>query len=201
MWAWSWKAACENRAAANRAVEIDPELAEAYASLGWIAMWYDRDWAGAEKHFLKAIQMKPDYAPGHLWYGNLLFCTRRFEEAVREMRAGKALEPLEPAPFVHVGWALYFARRFDESLEELRQVIASDPEFSMAYLWLSLDLAAKGLWDQAIPASQKFVDLTAGSVLGLSCLGFHYGSAGMKDEALKVLDRLDALLNPGRMGP
>ena len=52
------------RAAAKKALEIDPELAEVYASLGWIAMWYDWDWPAAESHFLKAIQMKPDYARG-----------------------------------------------------------------------------------------------------------------------------------------
>jgi len=181
------------RAAANKAVEIDPELAEVHASLGWIAMWYDRDWQAAEEHLRKAIQMKPDYPPGHLWYGNLLFCTRRFDEAVREMKAGKELEPLEPAPLTHVAWALYFARRFDESTEVLRQVIASDPEFSLPYLWLSLNLWAKGSGDQAIQAIQKFIDLTAGSVLGLSCLGYIYGSAELRDEALKILDRLDAL--------
>ena len=53
------------RAAANKALEIDPELAEVYASLGWIAMWYDWDWPAAESHFLKAIQMKPDYPEAH----------------------------------------------------------------------------------------------------------------------------------------
>jgi serine/threonine protein kinase/Flp pilus assembly protein TadD len=181
------------RAAANKAVEIDPELAEVHASLGWIAMWYDRNWRAAEELFLKAIAMKPDYAPGHLWYGNLLFCTGRFDEAVREMRTGKELEPLEPAPPTHVAWALYFARRFDESIDELRQVIASDPEFSMAYMWLAATLLAKGSGDQAIAPIRKFVELSPGSVMGLGVLGAAYGSAGMPDDAHKVLAQLDGL--------
>ncbi len=181
------------RAAANKAAEIDPELVEVHATLGWIAMWYDRDWKTAEELFRKAIRMKPDYPPGHLWFGNLLFCTKRFDEAVREMRRGKELEPHEPAPFVHVAWTLYFARRFDESIEELNQVIASDPEFSMAYLWLSLTLGAQRLFDRAIAAAQKFIDLSGGSVLGFCCLGSFSGLAGKTDEALGVLDRMDAL--------
>jgi serine/threonine protein kinase len=181
------------RAAANKALEIDPELAEVHASLGWIAMWYDWDWPGAEEHFLKAIQMKPDYAPAHMWYGNLLFCTGRFDEAVREMRKGKELEPLEPAPPTHVGWALYFAGRFDESIEELRQVIASDPEFSLAYLWLALSLLAKGRGDQAIPPARRFAELSPGSVLGLAALGASYGSERMPEEAHKVLDQLNGM--------
>jgi TolB-like protein/tRNA A-37 threonylcarbamoyl transferase component Bud32/Tfp pilus assembly protein PilF len=181
------------RAAANKALEIDPEIAEVYASLGWIAMWYDRDWTASESHFLKAIQMKPDYPEAHLWYGNLLAVTGRADESVREMRKGKELEPLEPAPPTHVGWALYFARRFDESIEELRKIVASDPEFSLPYMWLSANFAAKKMWGEAIPPAQKFVELSGESVLGLSLLGTAYGLAGRKDEALKILERLDKL--------
>jgi TolB-like protein/tRNA A-37 threonylcarbamoyl transferase component Bud32/Tfp pilus assembly protein PilF len=181
------------RAAANKALEIDPELGEVYASLGWIAMWYDWDWPAAESHFLKAIRMKPDYPEAHLWYGNLLACTGRADESIREMRKGKELEPLEPAPPTHVGWALYYARRFDESIEELLKVIASDPEFSLPYLWLSGNFRAKRMWGEAIGASKKFVELSGEAVIGLSTLGSIYGRAGMKDEALKILERLDGL--------
>jgi len=181
------------RAAANKALEIDPELAEVYPSLGWIAMWYDRDWPAAESHFLKGIQMKPDYPEAHMWYGNLLFATGRFDQSIREMRKAKELEPLEPAPPTHVGWALYFARRFDESIEEHRRVIAADPDFSLSYLWQPMSLLAKGLWGEAIAAAQKFVELSGESVIGLSILGSAYGLAGMKAEALKILERLDGL--------
>jgi len=189
------------RAAANKALEIDPEIAEVYASLGWIAMWYDRDWTTAESHFLKAIRMKPDYPEAHLWYGNLLACTGRADESIREMRKGKELEPLEPAPPTHVGWALYFARRFDESIEELRKVVASDPEFSLPYMVLTGNFVAKKMWAEAIAAGQKFVELTSGSVYALSLMGFAYGSAGMNDEALKILERLEGLPKDRYVGP
>ncbi len=139
-------------AAANKALEIDPELAEVHASLGWIAMWNDRDWPAAESLFLKATRMKPDYPEARLWYGNLLYCTGRFDESIREMRKAKEIEPLEPAPPTHVDWALYYARRFDESIAKLRQVIASDPEFSLSYLWLSMNLIAKKTWGEALAA-------------------------------------------------
>jgi tetratricopeptide (TPR) repeat protein len=182
-------------------LEIDPELGEVHASLGWIAMWYDRDWPAAEDHFLKAIRMRPDYPEGHMWYGNLLICTRRLNEAVREMRKGKELEPLEPAPATHVGWALYFARRFDESIEELRQVIESDPEFSLPYMWQTMNFLAKEKWDEAIAAGHKFVEFSTGSVISRSLLGLACGCAGMKDEALKVLERLDELSKDHYVGP
>jgi serine/threonine protein kinase len=189
------------RAAANKALEIDPQLAEVYPSLGWIAMWYDRDWTAAENHFLKAIQMKPDYPEAHMWYGNLLFSTERFDEAVREMKKAAELEPLEPAPQTHVAWALYFARRFDESIEELNKVIASDPEFSLPYMWLSMNMLAKKSWGEAIAAIQKFAELSGESVLALSILGLAYGLAGMKDDAFKILERMDGLTKDHYVGP
>jgi len=189
------------RAAANRALEIDPEIAEVYASLGWIAMWYDRDWPAAERHFLKAIQMKPDYPEAHLWFGNLLACTGRFDEAVREMKRGKELEPLEPAPPTHVGWALYYARRFDESIEELGKVAVSDPEFSLSYMVLAGNFMARNMPAEAIAAGQKFVELTSESVVALSLLGFVYGSAGLKEEASKILERLNGMSKERYVGP
>ncbi len=189
------------RAAANKALEIDPELAEVYPSLGWIAMWYDWDRPVAEGLFQKAIQLKPDYAPAHMWYGNLLYSLGRFDESIREMRKAKELEPLEPAPPTHVGWALYYARRFDESIEELQGVVASDPEFTLSYLWLSMNYIAKDMWSEAIAASRKFVELTAGAVIGLCVLGLAYGSAGMKDEALQILEQLEGLKKERYVGP
>jgi eukaryotic-like serine/threonine-protein kinase len=189
------------RAAANKALEIDPELAEVHASLGWIAMWYYRDWPAAENHFKKAIRMKPDYPEAHLWYGNLLVCTGRADESIQEMRKGTELEPLEPAPPTHIGWALYYARRFDESLEELRKVVASDPEFFLPYGVLSMNFAAKKMWGEAIEAGPKYVELSAGSVVSLCNLGANYGLAGMKDESLKILDQLDGLSKDRYVGP
>jgi len=189
------------RAAANKALEIDPGLGEVYACLGWIAMWYDRNWPAAESRFLEAIRMKPEYPEAHLWYGNLLIATGRLDEAVREMRKGKELEPLEPAPPTHLGWALYYSRRFDESIEEFRRIMASDPDFSLPYLWLPMSLLAKGNWGEAISTIKKFVDLSGGSVIGLSVLGSAYGFAGLKDEALKILERLDGLPEDRYVGP
>ena len=195
------QAYAQARAAANKALEIDPELAEVYPSLGWIAMWYDRDWPAAEGLFQKAIRLKPDYAPAHLWYGNLLYCLGRFDESIREMKKAQELEPLEPAPPTHVGWALYYARRFDESIEVLQGVVASDPEFTLSYMWLSMNFVAKEKWGEAIAAGRKFVELTAGAVIGLCMLGLAYGSAGMKDEALRILEQIEGLKKERYVGP
>lgn len=180
------------RAAAQKALEIAPDLAEVHASLGWIAMWYDRDWAGAEQHFRTAMEMKPEYALCHLWYGNLLFCTRRFDAAVAQMKKGVELEPFEPAPPTHLGWALYFARRYDESIAELQGVITSDPEFSLTYQWLALNYQAKGMWELAIISSRRSAELT-GSAFGLCLVGSSFALAGRPAETHQVLEQMDAM--------
>jgi len=181
------------KAAANKALEIDPELAEAYASLGWIATWYDWDWPAAERHFLRAIQMKPDYSPAHHWYGLCLSITGRHDESIKKMKEARGLEPLEPVIPAHLGWALYMARRFDESIGELHKVIESDPGFLIAYFYQSWNFLAKKNWPEAITTAQKFAELSVESVNALANLGLAYGSAGMKDEAFKILERLDKL--------
>lgn len=181
------------KAAAKKALEIDPEMAEAYTSLGMIAMWYDWDWPAAEEHFLKAIQKKPEYALVHHWYGNFLSCMGRFDESIREMQKACELEPLEPVNPAHLGLALFMARRFDESIGVLRKVIESDPELWVAHWYQSMNLLSKKMWGESIATLQKLVELTAGSVVSLSYLGFAYGLAGMKDEAFKILERLDGL--------
>ena len=181
------------REAAKKALEIDPELAEANASPGWIAMWYDWDWPAAERQFLKAIQMKPEYATAHLWYGLCLSIMGRFDESIREIQKACELEPLEPVNPTVLGWAFYMSRRFDESIAVLRKVINSDPEFSIAYWYQSANFIFKKMWDEAIPTLKKLIELTAGSAFALSTLGLAYGSAGMRDDALKILERLDGL--------
>jgi tetratricopeptide (TPR) repeat protein len=117
----------------------------------------------------------------------------RFDESIREIRKACELEPLEPVNPAHLGLALFMARRFDESIGELRKVIESDPEFWLAYWYQSLNFLAKKMWGEAIATARKPVELTAGSVMTLSILGFAYGSAGMKDEAFEILERLDGL--------
>jgi eukaryotic-like serine/threonine-protein kinase len=186
--------------AAKKALEIDPEVAEVYASLGYIASVYDWDWPAAESYFLKAIRMKPQYALAHHWYGAYLSLMGRPDEFIREMQKACELEPLEPANPSHLGLALYMARRFDESMEVLRKVMESDPEFWLAYWYYSGNLSAKKMWGERITIAKKVVELTAGSALALSTLGAAYGLAGMKDEAYKILEQLDRLAKDRYVG-
>jgi TolB-like protein/Tfp pilus assembly protein PilF len=181
------------KAAAEKALEIDPELAEAHASLGWISMHYDWDWQAAEKEFRRAIKTNPDYAPAHLWYGMCLGITGRFDVSIDEMKKAQELGPLEPLINAMLGWSLYMARRFEESIEQNRKVIEMEPNFSIVYWYQIGNLAAMKMWDEAIQCAQKVVQLSGGAAFALGALGFAYGSAGMRDQALNALERLNDL--------
>lgn len=117
-------------AAAKKALEIDPELAEAQAALAY-ARLYDWEWAAAEEGFQRAIQLNPSYASAHLWYAHLLIMRKRNDEAVREVKLAQRLDPLSPIIQTQVGMILQSARRSDEAIRELRSVLDKDPD----YLW------------------------------------------------------------------
>jgi len=189
------------KAAAKKALEIDPELGEAYASLGWISMLYDWDWQTAEKQYQNAIKLNPYYAPARLYYSMCLDITRRFDESLDEMKKALELDPLEPLVNARLGLSLYLARRYEEALEHNRKVIRMDPSFSIVYWYHAGTCTAKKLWDEAIASSQKHVQLSGGAAFALSFLGFVYGSAGMKDEAINVLERLIALSKERYVSP
>jgi len=105
------------KAAARKAIELDPQLAEAHTSLAFALFFDDWDWAGAEAAFKRAIELEPGYATGHQWYAEYLMAMGRFDEALTEGRAAEDLDVLSwamPTTLINI---FYYARRFDEALE------------------------------------------------------------------------------------
>jgi len=177
----------------QKGLELDPDLGEAYASLGWISMFYDWDWQTAERELRHAIKLNPYYAPARLYYSMCLDTTGRFGESIGEMKKAQELDPLEPLVNARLGLSLYLARRYEEAYEQNRKVISMDPNFSIGYWYQAMICATNKLWDEAIASSQKHVQLSGGASFALATLGFIYGSAGIRDEALNALERLTAL--------
>jgi serine/threonine-protein kinase len=117
------------RAAAAKALELDPTLAEAHADLGWAAWMLDDDLAGADRELQRAIAMDPRRAYGHEYYGWFLVGTGRTEQGLAESRKAVELDPLSPEVNTVLGFNLYFARRFDEAAAQLRTTAAIDPDY------------------------------------------------------------------------
>jgi Tfp pilus assembly protein PilF len=126
------------RAAAVRALELDRSLAEAHNSLGYTAVYFDWDEEGAEREFLRALELNPDYAVARQWYGNFLVAAGRFEDAYREMERAIELDPLTAITRGALAWAHYHARDMDTAVAIFAEVLVLEPEFPPALMWKSL---------------------------------------------------------------
>ena len=178
------------RTAAEKAIEIDNRLAEAHTSLGIVKFQYDWDWEGAEKEFRRAIELNPSYAPGHQSYADFLKAQGRFDEALSQMNYAGALDPLSLSINTGIGHVLYLSRQYDRAIEQYRNTIKIDPNFIQARLWFGRPYLQKGMHKEAIAELDQAVTLSGGSTISLAMLSHANGTAGSKDEAKKILEKL-----------
>ncbi|MCJ7457677.1 MAG: protein kinase, partial [candidate division Zixibacteria bacterium] len=181
------------KVACAKALEIDDTLAEAYASLGWTKMFYDWDWAEAEKAYKRAIELNPNYAVAHYYYGLYLAITGHVVEAIAEMEKSVELDPLCLVHNAVLGFVLYLGRRYDEAIEQLHKTLEMDPNFAVTCLFLGLSYMGKERWEEAIASLKKFASLWQGIPFPIGFLGLAYGMSGRDNEALSLLDQLNEI--------
>jgi eukaryotic-like serine/threonine-protein kinase len=186
------------KAAAQRAVELDPSSAESYASLGYVTVLNDYDWAAGERDFRRAIELNPNFGQAHAWLAStVLTPLRRHEEAMVEMQRATALEN-EPIWRLTSATLLFMARRFDDALSELSKVAPTYLPAVRGALQ-ALCLNAEGKSREALAALEVVgPNPDESDQLGYAVLGYTYGLLGRRAEALAVLKRLEraAYLRP-----
>jgi len=187
------QAAPKARQAAQRALEIDPTLAEAETSLATVKFNYDWDWAGAEQGYQRAIQLNPSYATAYQRYSLLLTAMGRFQEGFRQINKARELDPLSFSINFSLGWRLYLARQYDRAIVQLRNTLEMDPSYELPHLMLGQAYEEKGSFDLAIPELRKAVDLSHGTPLMVSALAHAYARAGQRTEAQQLLTQLEAV--------
>jgi len=175
------------RAAAERAIAIDDSLAEAHTALAYIRSYYDWDWAGAEREFKRAIELNPNYATAHQWYGELLGHLGRIDESLAERKMALTLEPLFPIIRSELGYSYLEARQYDRAVEEFRKATELYPDFSPAHDFLALAYEYSGLYDQALAECHKAIDLAKSDHYLLLQLVRISAKAGKRAEARKLL--------------
>jgi eukaryotic-like serine/threonine-protein kinase len=182
------------RAAALKALEIDPTLSEAHTVLGEISWWYDWDWATAEKEYRRAIELNPSSAVAHLRYAYLLATVfGRFDEAIAEGRRAQELEPLSLIMNTFFGYIYTMAHRYDESFPWFQKGIELDPGSNIAHAELAWTYAFKGMFAEAMAEHRKMSEPPAeGSVISAG-IGYVYAVSGRRDEALKIIDHFKNL--------
>ena len=178
------------RAAAERAVELDDDLAEAHTSLAAVMTDYDWDWKGADREYSRAIELNPNYVTAHSWYAEQLSRMGRHDEAVAEARLARELDPLSLASSMIVAWILYFARRYDEALEQGRQTLELDPNYATVYRIMGWSYEETGDYEAAIESHRRAAELTGHSPNFKGQLGRAYALAGKQSEAREILDEL-----------
>jgi TolB-like protein/Tfp pilus assembly protein PilF len=181
------------KAAAQKALELDDNLAEAHTSLAQVLCYYDFDFVGSIREFKRAIELNPNYPTARQWYGNsTLVALGRFDEATAEVKRAIELDPASLVINTDLGTTYYRERRYDEAIAQLKKTLEMDPAFYYAHWNLGSAFAAKGDYNAAIEEYQKARTLNEDpSMLGLLALA--YANSGNKAEAMKIRDRLEAL--------
>jgi serine/threonine-protein kinase len=178
-------------AAASRAVELDPYLAEAHVSLASTLFWYEWDWQSAEKHFLNAIELDPKSSSSRVFYAHLLSNTGRHEQAIEEIRKGRELEPVNLLALAIEGQVLTFAGRPDEALEILSRVVEMEPNFWLAHLFLSRLYIERAMYSEAVASASRARDLSGGNAEASATVGYALAKIGRREEAMKVQAELE----------
>ena len=169
------------RAAAMKALQLDETLAEAHTALAMARAKYDWDWTGSEKEFRRALDLNPNDANNHYFYGfTYLLPLGRLDDALREMKRAQELDPLSPIINTNLGAAFIYARQYNAAIEQLRRTLVLDPHFGPAHGRLSEVLYWKG---QNAEAAEHFLQgpgPTAMSEQQLAALRTTYASSGWK---------------------
>lgn len=199
------------KAAAQKAVDADPTLAEAYTSRAFVRLAYDWDWLGAQSDFQQALKLNPKYPTAHQWYASYLMQMGKFSLAKDEIEEAHNLDPLSPIISANAGLYSYYEKNYDDAIAKYKTTLQSDPDFWVAHHYLALAFVQKGMHDEAIVELRKLIKAPASGPIpdqvieaeseASASLGFAYGMAGKKAEARAIINQLDALSKKRYVSP
>ncbi len=185
-----FQSAVEN---ARQAIELDPELGEAYASLAFAQHGGNYEWEESERNFQTALRLNPNVAETHVWYSIKLTTEGRFTEAVKHAERAVELDRLTPFNQHNLGWVQYYARQFDKSLQQYRKTAEMFPGYPLAHYGLAWVLRYLGRFDEAVDAANRAQELMNESVFSLHVQGQTFAAAGMREQAEVILAKLETL--------
>ena len=176
---------------ADKALALDPRLAEAHMVLGMVRHFSDWDWVGSEAAFREAIRLNPGYAEAHQELSMLLMRRQRFDEALREAQRALYLAPMSARFEIGAGEVYLYSGRYDEALEAADRALAVDSINAGSYLLRAYAYGEQHRYDKAVEAATKCIAL-GWDVHGRAMLGYIYAKSGRRVEALKLVDTLTA---------
>src|SRR5215813_663722 len=199
------------KAAAQKAVDADPTLAEAYTSRAFVRLAYDWDWFGAQSDFQQALKLNPKYPTAHQWYASYLMQMGKFSLAKAEIEEAHNLDPLSPIISANAGLYSYYEKNYDDAIAKYKTTLQSDPDFWVARHYLALAYVQKGRYDEAIAELRKLIKAPGSGAIpdqiveaeseASASLGFAYGMAGKQAEARAIISQLEALSKKRYVSP
>ncbi len=178
------------KSAISKALEVDEQLPEAYASLAKIKEWDDWDWKGAEKDYRRSIELNPNYATAHHWYSVSLTFVGRLGEAIAEIQKAIEIDPLSLVIKSTLGDELYFRGEYDRAIGEYRSTLELDKDFGEAHVWLAKCYRQKGMLGEAVSEFEMAAALEGNSARILGDLGYAYALTGNKAKAREILGKI-----------
>ncbi|MCW5961811.1 MAG: protein kinase [Pyrinomonadaceae bacterium] len=187
--------------AATRAVELDSRLAEAHTSLGFSLHAGKFDYAGAEQHFLRSLELNPNYVTNYTWLAILRFTENRFEDGLHFAKRAIELDPFSSFNQHNFAWGLYYAHRFDESIEQYRRLLDESPQYGLGHYAISKVFRIQGKFDDALAAIETADQILNDSVFVKLAKAECFAAAGRTGEALQLLDELNELAKERYVSP
>jgi tetratricopeptide (TPR) repeat protein len=173
-------------------------LAEPHASLAFIAETHEWDWTAAEREYKRTLELNPGDAQTHNWYAGYLTYTGRFDEGTSEARRARDLDPLSLPINNALAGRLLAGGRYDEALRQVQETLELDAHFAPAHQTLGWVYLHTGKQDEAIREFQNALKLSGTEDTDLQLdLGFAYAVSGKRDEARRILARLERLHEQG----
>jgi serine/threonine protein kinase/tetratricopeptide (TPR) repeat protein len=181
------------RVAAHRALELQPDLGEAHALLGYVILHHDRQWEASEREFLRAIELNPHHALTRLWYLNVLLAGGRFDEALEQGRRALELDPLSIINSLVTGWVHFFERRYDVAYEKMGRALELEPAFFLGHQWRGWALWQMGRLEEAAEELETGARLTQHPPTVLGHRAIAAALRGRPDECRELLARMIAM--------
>jgi TolB-like protein/Flp pilus assembly protein TadD len=181
------------RETAQRALQLNPRLAEAHAVLGNMAMSYDWDLPTAEKELRRAIELNPNDPIAHEWFCHLLIVEARNAEALTEVRQALDLDPVAPLYHTVLAETYYYGREYDAAIDEAQQVVRLHPDFLLAQFWLGSAYREKKMYPEAVETFKRARQLSGDNPAMVMAYGHTQALAGNVGEARAALQKLQQL--------
>lgn len=184
------------KTAAQKALELNENLAEAHTSLAMVLYKFDWDWQNSEIHFRRAIELNPSYPTAHHWYGENLGIAGRFDEALNELKQAESLDPFSLAVKIDTAATLYRAGRYDEALDKAKKVLEIDSDYIQAYRIIRHIYIKQNIPDEVINTDLQIERLLKTPPPTIAELQNIYQSKGWKSYWQKRLELLPKAPQP-----